>query len=174
MEVLSGVFAVLSYYIWGASLTALVFYFFFSTLLILSLIDWDTFSLPEPIMLGGTALGVLTSIFRKDFTLYESLLGILAGTIPLLLVYFYYKKVRKIEGLGFGDVELMAFIGSVAGVWGVVSAIFLGSIIGLLYAIPMILKHKSLKFAIPFGPFLSLGGFLGVIFDLKRLFVVGL
>ena len=174
MEALSGILAVLSYYKWGFGLSALVFYAFFSALLVLSLIDWDTFSLPEPIMLGGTALGVLTSIFRQDFTLYDSLLGILAGTIPLLLVYLYYKKVRKIEGLGFGDVELMAFIGSVAGVWGVVSAIFLGSIIGLLYAIPMILKHKSLKFAIPFGPFLSLGGFLGVIFDLKRLFVVGL
>ncbi|WP_448587568.1 prepilin peptidase [Thermocrinis sp.] len=173
VEAVSGFLAVLCYYKWGFDFSALVFYTFFSTLLVLSLIDWDTFSLPENLMLGGTILGVMTSPFRSDFALTDSLLGILAGALPFFLIYLYYKKLRKMEGLGFGDVELMAFIGSVAGVWGVVSAIFLGSILGLAYALPTIIKHKTTGFAIPFGPFLALGCFLGVVLDLKRFFVAG-
>jgi leader peptidase (prepilin peptidase)/N-methyltransferase len=173
VEAFGGFLAVLSYYKWGFSITALGLYAFFSLLLVLSLIDWDTFSLPEPLMLGGTVLGVITSVFREDFSLYESLLGILAGALPFLLIYLYYKKVRKFEGLGFGDVELMALIGSWTGIWGVISAVFLGSLFGLLYVLPIMIKHKSMNFAIPFGPFLALGCFVGVVFDGWRFFLTG-
>ncbi|WP_448584130.1 prepilin peptidase [Thermocrinis sp.] len=173
VEAISGFLAVLCYYKWGFSLSAFVFYAFFSTLLVLSMIDWDTFSLPEPIMLGGVLFGFITSVFRSDFSLFDSFVGALSGALPFWLIYLYYTKIRKMEGLGFGDVELMAFIGSVAGIWGVISAVFLGSVIGLAYTLPIIIKHKSTGFAIPFGPFLALGCFLGVFFDLKRLFLTG-
>lgn len=173
VEMASGLLAVICFYKWGFSLSALVFYIFFSTLLVLSMIDWDTFSLPEPIILGGILFGFTTSVFRSDFSLFESFVGAMSGALPFLLIYLYYTKIRKMEGLGFGDVELMAFIGSVAGIWGVIGAVFLGSIIGLTYAIPTILKNKNINFAIPFGPFLSLGCFLAVIFDLKKFFLTG-
>ena len=173
VETASGFLAVACYYNWGTSLSALVFYVFFSALLVLSMIDWDTFSMPEPIMLGGVLFGLTTSLFRSDFSLPESIVGALLGFFTFSLIYLYYTKIRKMEGLGFGDVELMAFIGSVAGVWGVISAVFLGSVIGLAYALPIMIKNKSASFAIPFGPFLSLGCFLGVFFDLRKLFLSG-
>ena len=163
VELSSGLLAVMCYAKWGATFTAFVFFVFFSLLLILSLIDWDTFLLPDSLNLGGLGFGLITSFIREVFGFIDSLFGALSGFLPSLLVYLYYTKIRKVEGLGFGDVILLAFIGSVVGYWGVIYAVFLGSILGLMYALPIILKNKSLSFAIPFGPFLSLGCFVGVL-----------
>ncbi|SHK55508.1 prepilin peptidase [Thermocrinis minervae] len=164
VEFLSGALACLSYYKWGATFEAFVYFVFFSLLLILSFIDWQTFTLPDSLTLGGLAFGLITSFFRHDLRFPESLLGSLLGGGLFLAIYLFYVKVRKMEGLGFGDVKLMAFIGSVGGPWAVIFSVSLGSILGLLYAIPIILKHRSFDFVIPYGPFLSLGAFLGLVF----------
>ncbi|RMH05084.1 MAG: prepilin peptidase [Aquificota bacterium] len=170
VELASAFLLVFCFVRWDEPLTALVYYAFFSALLVASLIDWDTFILPDSITLGGLAFGLALSFFRKDITPYESLVGAFVGGGLFLLIYLFYTKVRGIEGLGFGDVKLMAFIGSVTGLWGVLYAVFVGSLLGLLYALPIILKNKSLQFALPYGPFLSLGCFVGVVFELKRFF----
>ncbi len=171
VEAFTGLLAVLCRLRFEDIFLSLVFFVFFSILLVASLIDWDTFMLPDIFTLGGLAFGLVVSVFRQDFSLKESFLGALIGGGLFLLIYLYYTKLRKIEGLGFGDVKLMAFIGSVAGVWGVAYAVFLGSLLGLLYALPIIVKNKSLQFALPYGPFLSMGVFLGLLLDLKRFFL---
>ncbi len=171
VEAFTGILMVLCRLRFEEPLLSLIFFVFFSILLVASLIDWDTFMLPGSLTLGGLAFGLITSLLRKDFSLQESLLSALVGGGSFLLIYLYYKKLRRIEGLGFGDVELMAFIGSVAGLWGVLYAVFLGSVIGLLYALPIIVKNRSLQFAVPYGPFLSMGVFWGVLLDLKRFFL---
>ena len=169
VEAFSGFLAVLCKLKFQEPYTAFVFFVFFSILLVASFIDWDTFLLPDSLTIGGLVFGVLSSLFRRDFSIVESLAGALVGGGLFLTLYLYYVKVRKVEGLGFGDVKLMAFIGSVAGIWGVMYAVFLGSIFGLLYALPIIIKNRTLQFAVPFGPFLSLGVFVGVLLDLRKL-----
>ncbi len=168
VELSSGSLAVLCALKWQEPISALVFYVFFSILLVASLIDWDTFTLPDSLTLGGLAFGLISSLFREDFSFVDSLVGSLSGAVPFLLIYLYYVKLRRFEGLGFGDVKLMAFIGSVGGVWAVAYGVFIGSVLGLLYALPLVIKNRSFQFAVPYGPFLSLGCFLGLIFDLKR------
>ncbi len=170
VESSTGLLAVLCRLRFEDWLLSLIFFVFFSVLLVASLIDWDTFILPDSLTLGGLGFGLLTSFVRQDFSLQESLMGAVAGGGSFLLIYLYYTKLRKMEGLGFGDVKLMAFIGSVAGIWGVMYAVFLGSVLGLLYALPIIIRNRSLQFAVPYGPFLSMGVFVGVFLDLKRLF----
>ncbi len=171
VEAFTGLLAVLCRLRFEEPFLSLVFFVFFSILLVASLIDWDTFILPDSLTLGGLAFGLSTSLLRGDFSLQESLLGALVGGGSFLAIYLYYTKIRKMEGLGFGDVKLMAFIGSVAGVWGVAYAVFLGSLLGFLYAVPVILKNRSLQFALPYGPFLSMGVFVGILLDLKRVFL---
>ncbi len=163
VELTSGLLAVLSYHRWGASYEALFMYIFFSALLVLSLIDLRFFIIPDIVTLPGIGLGLLSSLLREDITLLGSLLGALTGLLISLGIYLYYVKFRGMEGLGFGDVKLLSMIGAFTGIFGVLSALFIGSLAGLLFALPYLLRSKNLQFAIPFGPFLSLGCFLGVL-----------
>ncbi len=164
VELTSGLLAVLSYHRWGISYEALFMYVFFSALLVLSLIDLKFFILPDVITLPGIGVGLLSSLLREDMTFLESLSGAVVGFLIPLGIYIYYVKVRKMEGLGFGDVKLLSMIGAFTGIFGVLSALFLGSLAGLIFALPYLVRNRNLQFAIPFGPFLSLGCFLGVLF----------
>lgn len=174
VELTSGLLAILCYYKWGIIVDGIVYYFFFSALLVMSVIDWYYFIIPPEINIGGLVAGLLVSPFRQDITPKESFIGTLVGIVIPLLIYLYYVKFRKIEGLGFGDVILLGFIGSVSGVYGVFSALFLGSFLGLLYALPLIIKNRSMNFAMPFGPFLSSGAFIGIVFKEQILtYIIG-
>ena len=169
VELSSGLLAILSYYRWGATPDALFMYFFFSALLVLSLIDLKFFILPDVITIPGIGLGLISSLLREGITPLQSLVGALVGFLIPLGIYLYYVKFRKMEGLGFGDVKLLSMIGAFTGVYGVFSALFLGSLIGLLFALPSVVRNRNLQFAIPFGPFLSFGCFVGILLKDKVL-----
>ncbi len=173
VELASGLLALYSYHSWGAGVDGLVLYLFFSSLLVLSLIDLRFFIIPDVITLPGLVAGLVASFFREGITPPQSFLGAGAGFLIPLIIYLYYVKFRKMEGLGFGDVKLLAFIGSVTGLYGVLTSLFLGSLLGLLFALPSILRSRNLQFVIPFGPFLSLGCFLGVVFRDRILSLLG-
>ena len=164
VELSSGLLALYSYHKFGLSVEALVYYAFFSALLVVSLIDLKFFILPDVITVPGIVLGLGVSLLRSDINFLQSLVGAAVGFSIPFLIYIYYVRVRKMEGLGFGDVKLLTFIGSVTGVYGVLSALFLGSLFGLVFALPYIVKNRNTQFIIPFGPFLSLGCFVGVLF----------
>ena len=140
----------------------------------MSVIDLKLFILPDEINIPGIFISLAASFIRTDITPLDSLVGALVGLGIPLAIYLYYVKFRKMEGLGFGDVKLLAYIGAFAGVYGVVSALTLGSFLGLLYALPFLLKNRNLQFVIPFGPFLSLGCFLGIVFKEEILSFIGL
>ena len=169
VELSSGFLAVLSYYRWGMTFDAFFMYVFFSALLVLSLIDLRFFILPDVITIPGIAVGILSSLLRTDITPIQSLVGGIVGFLVPLGIYLYYVKFRRMEGLGFGDVKLLSMIGAFTGVYGVLSALFLGSLIGLLFTLPSLIRNRNLQFAIPFGPFLSLGCFVGVLLKEKVL-----
>lgn len=174
VELSSGLLSVLCYHRWGLSPEALFMYILFSALLILSLIDLEFFILPDLITVPGIALGILSSFIREDITPIQSLVGAFMGFLLPLSVYLYYLKLRRMEGLGFGDVKLLSMIGAFTGVYGVLCALFLGSFIGLVFALPSVIKNRNIQFAIPFGPFLSLGCFLGILLKERLLGFLGL
>ncbi len=163
VELSSGLLAIYSYHKWHLSPEALITYVFFSALLVLSLIDLKFFILPDVITMPGIAVGLLSSLIREDMTFLQSLVGSVVGFLIPFLIYIFYVKVRKMEGLGFGDVKLLTMIGAFTGVYGVIVSLFLGSILGLLFALPSILKNRNTQFVIPFGPFISLGCFIGYL-----------
>ncbi len=71
----------------------------------------------------------------------------------------------KRDGMGGGDIKLLAMIGALLGWRGVIFTIFASSISGCVVGLViMLLKRKNLKLAIPYGPFLSLGAVLYVFF----------
>ena len=138
---------------------------FGSILIVQSFIDLDWFILLDSFNYGGLVLGLLFSLSGYGFVdIKSSILGILFGGLIPFLIYYIYLKVRKMEGLGIGDIKLLAMIGSYGGPYMVLGAMFFGSVIGLLVSIPTIVKNKNMQYYIPFGPFLSIGAILWMFF----------
>ncbi|MCK6597625.1 MAG: prepilin peptidase [Bdellovibrionaceae bacterium] len=126
--------------------------------LVSSFIDLDHMILPDEFTLSGIVIGLLGALLNPEREFMEAFLGVLMGGGFLwLLAYVYFLFTGK-EGMGGGDIKLLAWIGAVIG-WKaipfvIMSSAILGSIVGILYA----LKSKDgLKTAIPFGPYLVLG-----------------
>jgi leader peptidase (prepilin peptidase) / N-methyltransferase len=165
VELLTAVlFAALSW-LFGPSLELAVALVFTCLLIVVSFIDLEFFIIPDVLSLGGLVLGVLLSFFRRpDFWITDALLGVFLGGGILFAVAKLYEIVRKAEGMGGGDIKLLAMIGAFWGIKGVVFALVSGSIIGTLVGVPlMLVKREGGKLAIPFGPFLSLGALLFVM-----------
>jgi len=94
--------------------------------------------------------------------LIGSLIGAVGSGVLVFLIGAFGRVVFQREALGFGDVMLMAMIGAFFGWKVVVTAFFLGSFLGLLYGLPLLLIKG--EHAMPYGPFLSLGTVLTLVF----------
>lgn len=156
-------------YRFDSFITASLMLFFFTLLFFLSLSDIYTFTIPDIVPTLGTIAGLSSSLLRPDFSSLDSTFGILLALLLSLPLYLYSTKVKKAEALGFGDVQVLVFIGSFTGPWGVLYAKILGSLLAFLYALPTIVKYKNARFLIPFVPFLSSGTFIGIVTDLKTI-----
>jgi leader peptidase (prepilin peptidase)/N-methyltransferase len=133
---------------------------FFTLLVPVVFIDIDHRIIPDEISLGGLAAGILLS-FLPGGDWKASLAGALLGGGVLYGTAFLYEKVRGVEGMGGGDIKLIAMIGAFLGWKGVVATIFLGSVLGAAGGLVAMRKGgEGMKTAIPFGPFLCAGALL--------------
>jgi leader peptidase (prepilin peptidase)/N-methyltransferase len=127
---------------------------FFSLLVPIAFIDIDHRIIPDELSLGGLAAGLLLSFFpggdwKGSFT------GALLGGGILYATAFLYEKIRGIEGMGGGDIKLLAMIGAFVGWRGTVATLFFGALLGATGGILAMRKGgEGLKTAIPFGPYL--------------------
>lgn len=158
----------------GVSLEALVETAFVAAMVALIFIDYDHQILPNWITIPGTILSLgyaplreglafSTSpwsilIWRVVLSLAWSLLGAVVGAGLLFVVSEVYLRVRRVEGLGFGDVKMMAMVGAFVGWKGVLLTLFLGSLSGTLVGILVLaLRGGGLRTKLPFGTFLGMG-----------------
>ena len=125
-------------------------------LIVLFFIDLRHRILPNPITVGGTAVGFLFSLVTPPGWV-SSLIGLaVGGLIPLLLAEAYL-RLRKIEGLGMGDVKMLALIGAFLGWQLVLLTLAVASVLGSLVGLGMILTRRGdMKYALPFGTFLAM------------------
>ncbi|MCY4444278.1 MAG: prepilin peptidase [Proteobacteria bacterium] len=137
---------------------------FASLLLIGSVIDLRLKILPNEITLGMVGLSVIWIVIHPELQWHASLLGILfGGGIPYLVAWTYW-IIRKKQGLGMGDVKLLAGIGGWLGYQAILPTIFTASILGSFIgtAVLIIQKRSHLQYELPFGPFLSIGAMIYV------------
>lgn len=112
-----------------------------------------------PVGLVAAALGFLPITFAESFW------GILLGGAILWLTRWLFWKLRGVEGMGWGDIELLAGIGSFVGPWGVLFTLLLGSISGSLVGLFMLATtKKAAQLKLPFGAFLSAGALIYCLF----------
>lgn len=167
IEFITGIVSILSLWKTGLSIDYFFVFSFFAILIAITFIDLDFKIIPDELNLIGFILGLLYSFFRKDFSPVDAILGSVVGAGILWLIAFTYEKVKGIEGLGFGDVKMMAFVGTYIGWFGSLFTIFFGSLIGAVVGILLAYISKAEdkgKFEIPFGPFLALGSAIYIFF----------
>jgi leader peptidase (prepilin peptidase) / N-methyltransferase len=151
------------------------FQFFSAALLTLSLIalffiDIDTFMLPDQITLPFLWLGLLINAHVIWIDLVSAILGAIYGYVFFYLLSCLIFKLRQIEGLGHGDLKFISMLGAWLGWQRLPFIILISSSLGLLFGIFFIIKNKKkITTYIPFGPFLSIAGFI-TLFDGQPLF----
>jgi len=150
----------------GPSLSYLFYFLFVAALIVITVIDLYHQIIPDVISLPGIGVGLVASLMIPQITLSNSITGILFGSGSLFLVSAYYEWLRKKEGMGLGDAKLLAMIGAFLGWKAVILTIFFSSLIGSITGIiMMLLKGKDFKYAIPFGPFLSVGAVVALFYQ---------
>lgn len=164
VELLMGISSLLLFIKYGFGIEYLVYFAFTFTLIVVSFIDLKHRIIPNSFTFPGIVIGLVLSYVMSHSDIewpvnfYGSVIGILAGGGSLLVVGFLYSVIAKREGIGMGDVKLLAMFGAFFGWKAAFFAIFIGSVLGLLISIPIIIsKRSSLKYPIPFGPFLAVG-----------------
>lgn len=139
------------------SVTTAGYFLFCAALVVIIFIDIRHQIIPDIISLPGIVLGFLFSLISPTLSWQSSLIGLLAGGGVLYAVAFFYFLLRRADGMGGGDIKLLAMIGAWLGwqslLFVIFASSFSGSIVGL---IAMQYQKKGGRTRIPFGPFLSL------------------
>ena len=158
IELLSGALFAGAVLRFGATPTAAAAALFCAALVALAAIDVEHFLLPDKITLPGLVLGLAVQPLVAWGTLPGALQGALCGAGILLVMAGLWELLRGVEGMGLGDVKMLAMIGAFLGVHGVVVTLVFASLAGSLVGITLLARGAiALQGKLPFGLFLALG-----------------
>jgi len=156
VEVLTALLALLLFIKFGLTLIFLVNFLFVAVLIVITFIDLDHQIIPDVITLPGIPLFFLTAIGICRVQWLEALLGLLLGGGFLFIIAVVYELITKREGMGGGDIKLLAMIGAFFGWKSLIFILLFSSLFGAIIGIiTMLIKKQDMKYAVPFGPFLS-------------------
>jgi len=145
----------------GFTLALPIYFVFTAALLIVIVIDFYHKIIPDIISLPGIVIGFSCSFFNPVITWQESGIGLLIGGGVLYAVAAGYYLFTKREGMGGGDIKLLAMIGAFLGWQSLPFVVFGSSILGALVGMGAMAKQKKGgKTMIPYGPFLSIAALL--------------
>jgi leader peptidase (prepilin peptidase) / N-methyltransferase len=174
VELLMAALAVFLLDQFGLGFAFVVGFVFVAALIVISFIDLDVRIVPDVISLPGIVIGLLFSVVGHYLisdpsgvvpTPLGALIGVLVGGGFLLAVAWIYEKFTGVEGMGGGDIKLLAMIGAFLGWPSIPLTLFFsslgGSVIGLTI---MLVKGVDRRYALPFAPFLCLGALVYLFF----------
>ena len=165
VELINGLLTLALFLSFGLSLTFGALFLFCSALVVITFIDFEHQIIPDEISLPGIAIGFVFSFFLPGQTWLNSLVGILLGGGSLLCVAYVYQWLTGKEGMGGGDIKLLAMMGAFLGWKSIPFIIFTSSLVGSVIGISlMLIQKKDAKLAIPFGPYLAFGAVLYIFY----------
>ena len=161
VELLNLFIFLLVYLLFGITLTTLLLWILFLSFIIIFFIDIEHFIIPNQITFPLMTIGFLKSFDPNLHFIFpnyiNSLIGGIFGYLIIFSIIYFYKNLRKKEGMGLGDAKLFAVIGFWFGWISIPFVIFLSSIIALISITPSLLKKtKGMSSEIPFGPYIIL------------------
>ena len=143
----------------------LLFLSFSASLVVIAFIDLHHKIIPDIISIPGIVLGLAVSLIFNHVSWLDSLIGIIGGGGFLYLVAIGFEKLTGKEGMGGGDIKLLAMIGAWMGWRALLFIILISSLIGaIMGSSSLLLTRRGLRTKIPFGPFLALGALLYLFF----------
>lgn len=167
---ITALFVSLFYFI-GWKFLLLEYIIFVFALVVASAIDIEHYILPNSLTLSGIVIGLVGALLNPEYgrEFWPALAGVFTGGGFFLLVALFYYTIRKEEGLGGGDIKLLAWIGAVLSWQSIPVIIVLSSFIGMFASIVMgifgVFKIKNyLKTYIPFGPYLSCAALIYIFY----------
>jgi len=165
IELLTALFAWLLFRRFGLTPAFPVVFVFICTLIVVSFIDFDHQIIPHVLTLSGIPVfGVLAVLFM-GLTASDAFLGVMIGAGALYFVAVYYEALTGREGMGGGDVNLLAMLGAFLGWKSLLFVLLVSSLLGAVAGLAVILfKGKDMKYAVPFGPFLCVAAVLYLFF----------
>jgi len=143
------------------------YFILFSALIVTIRTDIETLLISRIVTLFLVPIGVLFSFLKLiPITPLNSISGTLFGYFFLYSFSKIFQKITHREGIGSGDFDLLAFIGSFTGITGCWISLMIGSLLGSLFGLNQIIRgkaHRTTK--IPFGPFLAIGALIFALFQ---------
>jgi|TARA_B100001179_G_scaffold190824_1_gene147607 leader peptidase (prepilin peptidase)/N-methyltransferase len=169
VEMINILLFLIIYFLFGISLTTILLMILSLSFLITFFIDLKHFIIPNSLTFSMMILGFIKSFdpnLNSIFPNYiNSLIGGLFGYGVIFSIIFFYKQIRKKEGMGLGDAKLLAVIGFWFGWIAIPFVLFLSSIFALVFVIPdLIKKNKKMTSQIPFGPYIILATIFYLVF----------
>jgi len=174
VELLTAALALALFDRFGLGFGFLVSFVFICALIVISFIDLDVRIVPDVISLPGILLGLSLSVIGYFIISGEStvvpspvssLLGILAGGGFLLATAWIYEKITGVEGMGGGDIKLLAMIGAFLGWPSIPLTLFFASLVDYVVGIAcMLATGAGRRLALPFAPFLCSGALVYLFF----------
>lgn len=171
IEALTGALFVASAERFDLSLGSLAGALFCCLMIVLAAIDLEHFLLPDRITLPGIVVGIGIQPFLASAPtgpwpgVLGAALGAAVGAATLLAAYGAWWLIRREEGLGLGDVKMLAMVGAFLGWRGVVVALLVGAFSGAVVGLSLMAAGRSgMKSKLPFGTFLAAGALVALFF----------
>lgn len=164
IEIVSGLLSIAVIYYVGFNWNGLAALVFTWALIALTMIDFDTYLLPDDITLPLLWLGLIVNSFAAFTDLPSALWGAIAGYLSLWSVYKLFKLLTGKEGMGYGDFKLLAALGAWMGWQMLPQIILLSSLVGAAIGISLIIiRGRDKNIPIPFGPYLAIAGWIAFV-----------
>lgn len=164
IELVTGLLSAAAVYYAGISWNGLAALVFTWALVALTMIDFDTYLLPDDITLPLLWLGLIVNSLGSFTDLNSALWGAIAGYLSLWSVYKLFKLLTGKEGMGYGDFKLLAALGAWMGWQMLPQIILLSSLVGAVIGISLIvIRGRDKNIPIPFGPYLAIAGWIAFV-----------
>jgi leader peptidase (prepilin peptidase)/N-methyltransferase len=167
VELVTGALSALLVWQFGSGWMGLATLPFAWLLIAMTLIDYDTKTLPDDLTYPLLWLGLLVNLNGTFVPLHDAVIGAMAGYLALWSVYWLFKLATGKEGMGYGDFKLLAALGAWLG-WAMLpTIIILSSVVGAVVGLSLIVFAKRARDnPIPFGPYLAAAGMIALLYGL--------
>ena len=164
VEALAAVISVPIVFTFGFNAITLYVLVFSWILIALTFIDLDHFLLPDKLTLPLLWIGLLLNTQNTFTSLESAVYGAAAGYLSLWSIYWAFKLATGKEGMGYGDFKLLAALGAWMGITALPIILLLSSVSAVVIALILaLLKKQQLDKPIPFGPYLTIAGFVSLL-----------